>query len=83
MATLGYVLNDSDEGTLECDGTRCEPVADPVISTYEDHRMAMAFAPACIMFPGLKMDNPQVVSKSYPEFWNDLKRVGFVIEELN
>ena len=83
MAKLGYVLDDSDEGTLEWDGTRCEPMEDPVISTYEDHRMAMAFAPACIMFPGLKMDNPQVVSKSYPDFWNDLKRVGFVIEELN
>ena len=83
MAKLGYVLDDSQEGTLEWDGTKCEPATNPVISTYEDHRMAMAFAPACIMFPGLKMDNPQVVSKSYPNFWNDLKRVGFVIEELN
>jgi 3-phosphoshikimate 1-carboxyvinyltransferase len=45
--------------------------------------MAMAFAPACIMFPGLKIDNPGVVSKSYPNFWNDLKKVGFQIEEIN
>lgn len=83
IAKLGYVLDDSQEGVLSWDGTKCEPMADPVIDTYEDHRMAMAFAPACIMFPGLKIDNPGVVSKSYPNFWNDLKKVGFQIEEIN
>ena len=83
IAKLGYVLDDSQEGVLSWDGTKCEPMAEPVIDTYEDHRMAMAFAPACIMFPGLKIDNPGVVSKSYPNFWNDLKQVGFLIEEIN
>lgn len=83
IAKLGYVLDDSQEGVLSWDGTKCEPMAEPVIDTYEDHRMAMAFAPACIMFPGLKIDNPGVVSKSYPNFWNDLKKVGFQIEESN
>ena len=83
LATLGYVLDDSQEGVLSWDGTKCEPMVEPVIDTYEDHRMAMAFAPACIMFPGLKIDNPGVVSKSYPNFWNDLKKVGFQIEEIN
>lgn len=83
IAKLGYVLDDSQEGVLSWDGTKCEPMADPVIDTYEDHRMAMAFAPACVMFPGLKIDNPGVVSKSYPNFWNDLKKVGFQIEEIN
>ena len=82
IAKLGYVLDDSQEGVLSWDGTKCEPMAEPVIDTYEDHRMAMAFAPACIMFPGLKIDNPGVVSKSYPNFWNDLKKVGFQIEEI-
>jgi len=81
MEKLGYVLDDSEEGTLVWDGTKCEPMAEPLIETYEDHRMAMAFAPASIMFPGLKMNNPEVVSKSYPEFWNHLKSVGFIIEE--
>ncbi len=42
------------------------------IATYHDHRMAMAFAPACIQFPNLLIDNPEVVSKSYPHFWDDL-----------
>ena len=83
IAKLGYVLDDSQEGVLSWDGTKCEPMVEPVIDTYEDHRMAMAFAPACIMFPGLKIDNPGVVSKSYPNFWNDLKKVGFQIEEIN
>jgi 3-phosphoshikimate 1-carboxyvinyltransferase len=83
MGKLGYVIDDSQEGVLSWDGTKCEPMVEPVIDTYEDHRMAMAFAPACIMFPGLKIDNPGVVSKSYPNFWNDLKQVGFLIEEIN
>ena len=49
------------------------------IKTYEDHRMAMAFAPAALIHP-IKMEHPEVVSKSYPRFWNDLQSVGFIIE---
>lgn len=82
MSKLGYVLDDSEEGVLSWDGTRCEPMAEPVIDTYEDHRMAMAFAPAAIRFPGLRINNPEVVSKSYPGFWNDLRKAGWEIEEL-
>lgn len=81
MKKLGYVLDDSVEGTLSWDGTRCEPDAEPAIDTYEDHRMAMAFAPAAIQFPGLIINNPEVVSKSYPQYWDDLKSVGFSITE--
>ena len=77
MKKLGYVLDDSEEGVLSWDGTRCEPDAEPAIDTYEDHRMAMAFAPAAILFPGLIINNPEVVSKSYPKFWNDLEKAGF------
>lgn len=80
MEKLGYILNDREEGTLEWDGTRCEPDENPAIDTYEDHRMAMAFAPAAIMFPGLRINDPGVVSKSYPSFWDDLKAAGFRIE---
>jgi 3-phosphoshikimate 1-carboxyvinyltransferase len=43
--------------------------------------MAMAFAPAAIRFPGLTIEDPGVVSKSYPSFWKDLKTVGFDIAE--
>lgn len=81
MAKLGYVLDDSEEGVLAWDGTRCEPMLNPVIDTYEDHRMAMAFAPASIKFPGLRINNPEVVSKSYPHYWDDLQKAGWIIEE--
>lgn len=79
MKKLGYILDDSVEGTLSWDGTRCEPDEQPAIDTYEDHRMAMAFAPACIMFPGLRINNPEVVSKSYPHYWEDLAIAGVEI----
>ena len=79
MEKLGYILDDKVEGTLTWDGSRCQPDENPEIDTYEDHRMAMAFAPAAIMFPGLRINDPGVVSKSYPSFWNDLKAAGFTI----
>jgi 3-phosphoshikimate 1-carboxyvinyltransferase len=48
--------------------------------TYEDHRMAMAFAPVCLRTNGpIQINNPQVVSKSYPSFWDDLDKIGFKI----
>ncbi|MGA0062953.1 MAG: 3-phosphoshikimate 1-carboxyvinyltransferase [Flavobacteriaceae bacterium] len=46
------------------------------IETYNDHRMAMAFAPLAIMVP-LEIRDPNVVEKSYPDFWNDLSLLGF------
>jgi len=49
------------------------------IDTYQDHRMAMAFAPAAFFLDALQINDPGVVTKSYPGFWNDLKRVGFNI----
>ena len=82
LRKLGYVLRDENDDTLIWDGARCEPTFEP-IDTYEDHRMAMAFAPAAIKYPGLKINNPEVVSKSYPHFWEDLKQVGFEIREIN
>lgn len=81
MRKIGYVLTDGDGSELRWDGERCEPDAEPVIDTYEDHRMALAFAPAAIRLPGLCINNPQVVSKSYPHFWDDLKKAGFQINE--
>ncbi len=51
-------------GTPHYDGTP--------VDTYNDHRMAMAFAPAALRCPGLRINNPEVVSKSYPAFWDDI-----------
>lgn len=83
MRKLGYVIRETGIGELSWDGERCKPDADIIIKTYEDHRMAMAFAPASMVFPGLKIDNPQVVRKSYPHFWDDLKLAGFNIKEID
>ena len=49
-----------------------------VIETYNDHRMAMSFAPLSLKVP-LKINNPEVVTKSYINFWNDLESLGFNI----
>ena len=49
------------------------------IETYKDHRMAMSFAPLCLKFGELKINNSEVVNKSYPKFWEDLKKGGFTI----
>ena len=49
------------------------------ISTYNDHRMAMAFAPLALKIP-LKIEESSVVSKSYPDFWNDLRKLDFEIK---
>lgn len=50
------------------------------ISTYNDHRMAMAFAPLALKTP-IVIENEEVVSKSFPTFWNDLKTLGFEITQ--
>ena len=49
------------------------------IETYGDHRMAMAFAPLALLVDHLTIMNPEVVNKSYPHFWQDLKKAGFKI----
>ena len=80
LRKLGYLLTDSNNSILEWNGERCEPQAHPVITTYEDHRMAMAFAPAALVLPeGIEIADPQVVSKSYPHYWRDLRTAGFII----
>lgn len=79
---LGYVLKDSKDSILEWNGERCESDESPSISTYEDHRMAMSFAPIALVRPsGILIEHPEVVSKSYPHFWEHLNLAGFGIEE--
>ena len=80
LAKLGYVVRDYDDSILEWNGERREPEANPVIKTYEDHRMAMSFALAALKRPaGIRIAEPGVVSKSYPHFWDNLREAGFRI----
>lgn len=81
LKKLGYELQDSQDSILEWDGYMSNPEKDPLIKTYEDHRMAMAFAPASIKLGSINIEEPHVVSKSYPQYWEDLKHIGFKIEE--
>lgn len=79
MRKLGYVLRDMNDCELEWDGERCEAEDNPSIDTYEDHRMAMSFAPLAITLGCIRINNPEVVSKSYPNYWDDLRKAGFEI----
>ena len=54
-----------------------------LINTYDDHRMAMSFAALSLRINGLTIDDPEVVVKSYPEFWEHLKKAGFSLIEIN
>ena len=65
----------NDSLTLEPSGKINENSS---IKTYQDHRMAMAFAPLVLKVP-IIIEEAEVVSKSYPTFWDDLKSVGFTI----
>ena len=80
---LGYRLHaaSGDRDALQWDDAKGDYVACPQIATYKDHRMAMAFAPAAVRFPGLVIEDAGVVSKSYPGFWDDLRQAGFRMEE--
>ena len=80
MRKLGYVLHDTDGRELSWDGERCDTMTTPAIDTYEDHRMALAFAPVALCRP-IAIRNPQVVSKSYPHYWRDLQQAGFTIAQ--
>ncbi len=74
LKKLGYVLAESGGHTLEWNGERCAPSGFS-IATYDDHRMALAFAPCALRFPELQIENAEVVSKSYPGFWKDLREM--------
>ncbi len=84
LKKLGYILKiNQNIEMLEWDKEQCMPEENPVIETYEDHRMALCLAPAAIKFGKVIIDKPQVVNKSYPNFWTDLKKAGFTIEPSN
>jgi len=56
--------------------SNCFMVNEQNVTTYEDHRMAMAFAPLALLGE-LTIEHPKVVEKSYPHYWEDLKKAGF------
>ena len=77
LAKIGVKLNEENEHYhLDCSGLHFPDKI--TIKTYEDHRMAMAFAPLALKINQLEIEEPSVVGKSYPSFWEDLKKAGFL-----
>ncbi len=85
LEKFGAKLYEPENGELAWDGTIDALIEQelPVIQTYHDHRMALAFAPMAIAGFTLEVDDPMVITKSYPDFWEDLKKIGFEIQVVN
>jgi 3-phosphoshikimate 1-carboxyvinyltransferase len=64
---------------IEFSNPRFKSNNDLRIETYGDHRMAMTFAPLSVKLGSIKIEDPDVVSKSYPQFWENLSSLGFEI----
>jgi 3-phosphoshikimate 1-carboxyvinyltransferase len=84
LARFGAEITEPSEGELAWDGKINPPLSsdNPMIETYHDHRMALAFAPMSLAGEPVFINDPMVITKSYPNFWNDLKKVEFAVEEV-
>ena len=79
---FGYPLKIHNNNSISWSGERCVAEPSPIISTYDDHRMAMAFAPMSLCIENeISIADPEVVSKSYPTYWDDLRKAGFLLVE--
>ena len=72
LRRMGVTVNATDE-ELHILPSELKPKE--MVRTYGDHRIAMAFAPLQLCFPDLKIENPEVVGKSFPEFWDEFDKV--------
>lgn len=81
LLKLGFVMEVESDDVISWENTRCPVTEIPVFDTYEDHRMAMSLAPVSIYVPGIIVKNAEVVSKSYPGYWDDLRSAGFRLVE--
>ena len=84
LSKLGYVLKIEGEDAISWYGEKVQvSQKPPVIDTHGDHRMALAFAPAAVRYPGLIIRDADVVSKSYPGYWRHLEQCGFTVTALD
>lgn len=79
---FGLIVEIRNNSELVWNGERHPIFTIPVIETFGDHRMAMAFAPTAIFVPGIIILNAEVVEKSYPDYWQQLQNVGFQLDEV-
>jgi 3-phosphoshikimate 1-carboxyvinyltransferase len=79
LAKIGVKLTEKGQ-VYKLDCSEKHIPAKVFINTYEDHRMAMAFAPLALLIPEVEFEDADVVEKSYPAFWKDLEKVGFEVK---
>jgi 3-phosphoshikimate 1-carboxyvinyltransferase len=78
LRKLSFLVSQPDDVSLVWEGERVKPSDDGIaIDTYKDHRMALAFAPVSYFVPGIVINDVEVVSKSYPDYWDHLRQIGF------
>lgn len=76
LQKFGKHIEAIGEGELRYTAQNDSSPAHPItIATYDDHRMALAFAPAALQFPRLSIEHPEVVAKSYPDYWEHLSEI--------
>lgn len=76
LLKLGYVVKSEGDSLLYWDGEYAPSESEVTIATYKDHRMAMAFAPAAIVREGVIIADSEVVSKSFPTYWQVVEQLG-------
>ena len=82
LAKFGYPLQ-ATENSMTWDGNKIPTDKETyTIQTYNDHRMALAFAPIALQKNGVIIEHPNVVSKSYPDYWSDLELIRLNHKEL-
>ncbi len=78
LAKMGVTTSTQSNRTLHINPDNLHHPNQAIV-TYNDHRMAMAFSVAAMVFKSIKMENPAVVSKSFPHFWEEAQKVGLAI----
>ncbi len=73
LAKFGAIISSTEDTINTSSGFKAQSA---LIDTYGDHRMAMGLAPLALLAP-IEINNPEVVSKSYPGFWEDCREMGF------
>ncbi|MEO5643690.1 MAG: 3-phosphoshikimate 1-carboxyvinyltransferase [Bacteroidia bacterium] len=76
LAKIGVTCEEPARGLLEVKHFDGKTDSALHINTYHDHRMAMSFAPLAIKYPGMTIEDPEVVKKSYPGFWEEVKKIS-------
>lgn len=83
LGKLGANLYEPQHGQLAWDGKLNETQFNTLVSidTYHDHRMALAFAPVALTNGAIQINDPMVITKSYPGYWDDLQKIGLKVEK--